>query len=52
MDIVVLVQKFGFPTVMVMGLGFFVFFPFGFPFVLTLANPFLIIFKFIFIIMC
>jgi|TARA_R100001443_G_scaffold735_6_gene2923 hypothetical protein len=26
MDIVVLVQKFGFPTVMVMGLGYFVFF--------------------------
>ena len=26
MDIVILVQKFGFPTVMVMGLGYFVFF--------------------------
>jgi|TARA_R100000030_G_scaffold23252_1_gene16739 hypothetical protein len=26
MDIVVLVQKFGFPTVMVIGLGYFVFF--------------------------
>tara|TARA_R100000995_G_scaffold34608_1_gene15629 strand:- start:497 stop:742 length:246 start_codon:yes stop_codon:yes gene_type:complete len=26
MDIVILVQKFGFPTVMVIGLGYFVFF--------------------------